>query len=531
MTEPAALENPLPHEFSELRAGDRSPSLIIGAGLSFGRVPLPNELLAEVQNRAEAALGCGAIAGLPDDGTALYVWAEKALANTPPLDGVPAKLRLARAIGLLDDRRWAVHVELNGGLPRHRVIARFAREELFSAIWSLNWDCMLESALEGIGFTRGEAQREQPWLTRYASVVIGEDFNHLSRNRLLAIRKPHGCAHALLEAEEAIRAGQVARAEEIASRFMITTAELRQRRAGILDDKFFVRMIADLSTLSLIVAGWSVSEPYLRAVVDELARLRNPGQLEDLSIIDIAFRTGHEQIATSFQLTKENVFFEVTALEAGFDVDDILLWLQAKYCLDQLIEHAEQATRAILEPISAAFRPHDANPVIVGWADQFLPAWTRMCWRGGTINCPGFDSDKIDMNKPHEYIPWRVQGTPRPDLCAAARLLSVLPLDGRWDTKELPGVLFHKATNTAVIPVPAWAPVDVLTAMRPLIDSISPKLSFVDRIEVLPLHHRQLTATLDPNLREELSAGVASLLRVPAMADLQDVQISESLGV
>jgi hypothetical protein len=384
--------DPIPHEFLELRKANRSPTIIFGTGLSSGSVPTPHALLSEVQIAAETELACGHIDGLPNSNDALYLWAEEVLKRIAAKAGAPAKLQLAKAMGLLNDRRWAVDIDLNGALPRHRVIARFAREELWTAIWSLNWDCMLESALENIGFIRREAIRDQPWLTSYGTVVTDTEFNlQIGQQNLLCVRKPHGCAHALAIAEDAHKAGNIARADELSSRFMITASELQTKRTMPLDQKFFHQLVAELQAKPLVVAGWSISEPYLRDVIqDPLAKLLPPGKKEDLSIVDLNFNEhGHKEISECYRLTKSDVFFRVTKLNDGLDLDDLLLWLQAKYCLDQLIFASPEMAND-LEQISEKYSLSTEDPFLINWADMFVAAWTRLCWRSNVVDCAGY---------------------------------------------------------------------------------------------------------------------------------------------
>ncbi len=524
---------PVPHEFSELRRANRSPSIIFGSGLSAGRVPAPRELLTEVQSLAERDLACGHVDGLPETSDALYLWAEKILKRIAGSPGAPVKLRLARAMGLLDNRRWTVDVDLNGALPRHRVIARFAREELWGAVWSLNWDCMLESALENIGFTRGEAVRDQPWLTRYDSVVTDTDFNRISQQNLLCILKPHGCAHSLAKAEEEFKAGNISAAEKLSSRFMITATELQKARSSPLDRKFFYQMISELQAKPLVVAGWSISEPYLRNVIEKpLASLLGVGKKEDLSIIDLEFNAhGHEEITACYKLTKDDVFFQVTPLHGDFDIDNLFLWLQAKYCLDQLIT-ASPAMAQELEKISARFSLPSNDTFLVAWADKFVPAWTRLCWRGNVVDCAGYQPHKLDLNRRNEHVPWRIpKNLPRPDLKAAARLLTALfPSKNTWDFERLPGGLFDASRGRLVIPIPAWGQLNELAGIKPLITGWSPGWPYVETLDMLPLDSTEKTANLDGSVVARLVDIVASFMTLPKFTNPDNIGIAHDMG-
>jgi SIR2-like domain len=319
---------------------------VVGAGLSWGLVPLPEELLRQWKEGARE-LGCDAIDNLPGGSSALYAWAERILAHLSDRGGTPPKLALAKALGLLADQSWTgnVPVPLRGTTPRHRVIARFAREQRWASVWSLNWDCILENALERVGLERGEAERTQPWLTRYSTVVTQGDFPKLSHRDLFCVLKPHGCVRALVEAERARQEGDLPRASELAGRFMICTSELHQERSNPTDEMFFIRLRASLHSAPLVIVGWSVSEPYLAAVIDEsLARVLSKGATEELSIIDVVFNeAGHRKVAECYGLTPEQVFFNVAVADTKIDTDSLFLWLQAVHCMDQLINSARSS--------------------------------------------------------------------------------------------------------------------------------------------------------------------------------------------
>lgn len=101
----------IPHTFPSLLDSGATPSiLLIGAGMSFGIAPPVTELTNEI-----------------------YDWADKAfskLRSELNLTDHEAKLRLADAIRITTDPRFQAKVgmPLRGNTPRHRVVARFARE-------------------------------------------------------------------------------------------------------------------------------------------------------------------------------------------------------------------------------------------------------------------------------------------------------------------------------------------------------------------------------------------------------------------
>lgn len=520
-----------PHQFGDLLGATRRSDVVIGAGFSAGYVPFPNQLLEEIQDLAETALGVGKVS---DHSGNLYIWAEKILALIVASGESHPKLKLAEAMGLLSHRRWMVDVELNGTCPRHRVMARFAREDLFGALWSLNWDCMYEGALESIGFVRGGPVREQPWLTSYASIVTERDFRRLTERNVLCLRKPHGCVNSLIEARGELLSGNSARAKEISDRFLLTDKELKEPRTDTLDIRFFRHMIAELQSNPLIVLGWSVSEPYLQGAIKDLGR--GPGTLQDLSIIDLSMNAaGHTSIAEAFQLDKDAVFFEVTRIGDGFDIDNFMLWLQARYCVTQLLlaanSEADTALGAALQAFLDKLTYWSSPGFATSWADDFIPSWTRLCWRAGVIDCPGFRPDKLRMDMPHEHIPWRLpEGTRRHDLYAAAKLLHALDkTPDKWDVSSLPGFLFDSTLNRAVIVLPAWDTPDYLASFKSLVDQVHGKLQIVEQISFIPLHPTIPVAELPSNvisdardaiLREWPLAGMLRDGNIPLAGDI-----------
>jgi len=269
------------------------------------------------------------------------------------------------------------------------------------------------------------------------------------------------------------KAGNDAAAKELSSRFMITATELQTTRSLPLDQKFFHQLVAELQAKPLVVAGWSISEPYLRDVIqDPLAKLLPAGKKEDLSIVDLNFNEhGHKEITGCYRLTKDDVFFQVTKSHDGFDLDDLFLWLQAKYCLDQLIDAAPELATD-LKKINDEYTLSLDDSFLVDWADMFLPAWTRLCWRSKVVDCAGYQPHKLNLDRRNEHIPWRIpKNLPRPDLRAAAKLLAVLFLDKtKWDLKKLPGGLFDISDGRLIIPIPAWGQFGDLAGLKPLID-------------------------------------------------------------
>jgi hypothetical protein len=161
----------LPHNFPTLRqSGGGNPRrslLVIGAGMSKGLVPVAEALVTERGPSAAAALGCLP----PSRDEKLDHWADAAIQFLNDRGDMIPKLTLAKALGLFSEDRWLGTSETERNRPRHRVVARFAREGLWEQIWSLNWDCVQESALINVGIQRDRVDARTPWPTSFRVLV------------------------------------------------------------------------------------------------------------------------------------------------------------------------------------------------------------------------------------------------------------------------------------------------------------------------------------------------------------------------
>jgi hypothetical protein len=447
---------------------------------------------------------------------------------------MPAKLRLAQALGLLDDRSWfgTLDIPLRSLAPRHRVLARFVRDELLKNVWSFNWDCLFENALARVGLKRGEAAHNQPWLTRFSTIIVQEDFPKLSENHLFCILKPHGCVTALIEARQAFDSGDLPKARELAERFMITASELGAARYNATDKQFTTKMQEQLQAYPVMIIGWSISDPYLIALANEVVGLRLEKSIpEELTIVDIAFNNkGHTQIATQYGHTEATAFFKVSTKPSETNTDALLLWLQAIFCLDQLIavsgRYPDLQVRlcAHRKTLSATVKNH----LIVDWADEFLPAWTRLCWRGGLVPCQGFDPYELEIDRADEQIPWHVpEAIRRYDLEAGAFLLDrVLACPGNWDLKMFPGGFWNQAELRLVLPIPAWGNFNSLGALKPHVADL--RMGYIERIDILPLTYDNAAVTVSTvdGIRRSLS----QVIPLPQFADPANIMVASHAG-
>ena len=337
---------PLPHQFNQLRGGPRRPFLMIGAGLSWGLVPVPNDLLIAEMLPAENALAHKSAGIVPSAPNALYQWAEQMLTALTASGRPNPKLELAQALGLTTAAKWIAKtgLPLRGTTPRHRVIARLARERRWTSMWSFNWDAHVENAFEKVGFDRGDPKITQPWTVAYRTVIETSDFVYLDQDNTFCILKPHGCVRSLIEAEDLLSRGELGRSKEMADRLMISTTDLDSQRNNPTDKKFFIELQSRLTKSPMMVVGWSISEPYLAEVInDALEDTLNRDKVEELTVADIGFNgQGHTKAAECYALKKEQVFVQLSPARDGFGTDALFLWIQAQYALDKIAEHSSQ---------------------------------------------------------------------------------------------------------------------------------------------------------------------------------------------
>ena len=487
----------LPHNFPTLRhcgnGNHRPPVLILGAGMSYGLVPLPGRLLAEKRANAENVLKCFSDVPVDQDPSPkhLYQWAEDICNALNDRGDKTPKLTLAEALDILNEKCWLGSISTQRNTPRHRVIARFAREGLWYQIWSLNWDCVQESALENVGIKRGAADKQVPWPTVFNTFVTAADCAQMGEANSIKLIKPHGCVMALVKAQRVKAIGDIAYSNALSERFLITASELNKLSPDVVNAAgqqfIFATLLTALSSHPFVVAGWSVSEQYLidriKVAVEPL--LQHPNRqpqiaADELSIIDRQFNLhGHAALAESYGKNAATTHIDVG--QPGFDTDRLFLWLQALYAVGFLRSRTDINDCAALDELAAEIEQPPDNPTFsISWVDNFLPVWVRLCWRCGLVVCENHNAervkiDDIALESRDEHIPWRLPGIARPELVAASRLLAALHRSGRaidWDYSLFPGGFYQNFH--LVIPLPIWAsdPPNDLRGLKPLIDAI-----------------------------------------------------------
>lgn len=498
------------HILDELRNPGRPTVLFCGAGLSVGAVPAAANLYEQEHENVERNLNItGTINhALFDDikeDARLYAWADAVLDELKKRGETLPKLRFAEALGLLIDPRWwgKAEIDFRGNTPRHRVIARFAKEGLWHSIWSFNWDCILENALEQIGLPSVVPRFKSPWeKDHYATYVHSVYFQRSTNLKAMNVHKPHGCVRALREARDAEKTNPK-KADELSYRLMVGKRELHNRISNPEDQLFFAVLKSDVSGRFNLLFGWSMGEKSLKRVL--FPSIRSYGTT--FAIVDPKLSIGHRAACRITGCQQKLVYFPLRRTDRP-NRDDVFLWQQALYTLDRLQEesggspiHDMQGTdwRTAVHPCATSF--------FIAWADEFLPTWTRLCWSAGLVEAVQMPSHRIDLERRDEYIPLNYRHVHRTDLQAAIRLLNAIPaLGDGFDAQNFPGGLFHKKTGTLVIPLPCWGGLNELRALRPLVDALRGNLGYVERVAVWPIGSTSECREHEEALRQSLSA-------------------------
>lgn len=527
----------LPHDFTNLRNGDHPPTLLIGSGLSLKLAPSLGELKKKCIE-AEQELGIcppdadSIVAQTDMDAQdSLYIWADGVL-DYLRLKGVPnPKLNLARALGLTTESSWhcGTRLGIQRTTPRHRVIARLAREKRWGSIWTFNWDCLIEAALESVGLKCGDADASQPWPTGYHTFVTREDYKHIGENSI-TLHKPHGCAEALRRAEECISLGDMPTAEAFSKRFLIGKNELSKICDASDPDHTSItaKMNAYFSGNPLICAGWSAQEPYflefLSGITDQLKTY--PEQEDRLSIINPSSKPEYDELKDIFGVGGVPCLFEVKRqANEIFTSDWLFLWIQTVYGLEILLNRAENITvKTEISSLLKQVKIPGSFDFVAKWFDCFLPAWVRLCWRSGLVSTTLDNGQKvlphrIRMEKRDEHIPWRRAGD-RPELEAAGMILIATQhaLAG-WDMEKYPGAYWNPQDMALQIPVPAWqAPVEhnAIASLKPLLEEVRRNIAFIRKIALIPITLNNTQPA--PNLLKHYKSLVGRFLPIAQFA-------------
>ena len=512
------------------RSNLQPPLLIVGAGLSSGLVPRANELATaicarkgEIEDELQIAAG-PAIA--PECESDLYAWAghciDELTAKHSHSD-VTAKARLATAMGLTTDKRFLAQAGVGprGSTPRHRALARLARENRIRAVWSFNWDCWLESSFDAVGLRRHDESSQrvanEGWKTRYRVWFKNEPAHNAIDTQLLF--KAHGCVRALQEGQ---------------GDFVIAKSEMEAPQPDSKTTLLRKQIGADGGAIAI---GWAAREPY---VVNVFATQTPPAHAAlqgGITFVDMADQADHQTIRRAYGAQAGNAAVAVKVNPDGpGQTDHLMLWLQTKRGIRSLHQTCsdQQSQRALLQ-IERQLPAFDDASMCSSWIasffDDWLPVWLRCCYFTGAQKelgvVPGHEFNVLPSDRRDAHIHWSNPSTGRQDLQAAISLLLALSDPAQphcpWLFDDFPGALWHPQNSHLILPVPIWADHQCAAraTLKPLVESLHwAGKGRIETLTLLPLTPLGDTQPVDAPLRlQGWKEAVASCFNHAALAD------------
>lgn len=515
------MPNNFPHDFPCIRSIDEKTVLFCGAGLSVGMVPIVGKFFDEIREKSEKKLGiseleCSSEWKAENWEERLYCWAECVLEWLSKQGESNPKLKLANALGITTDSHWwgESGVDFRGNTDRHRVIARLAKEGCWQSVWSFNWDCIMEKAMESVGVLSEKPKHKTPWkIDHYCTHITNDDLSASHIATALAVRKPHGCVTALKKAKlfESI---DPQKSIELSERFMISKSELKDRSYNTVDDAFFTRLKSDVSGHVSVAVGWRIAE---ESLCKKLISAMDGVPDTQINIVDINFDDDtHGKVCNASGQNRASAFFEVSKDDCPV-TNDLFRWIHALYTLDRLCEHDGEATDVTGKLWRNSVSVCNKSSFFIDWADEFLPTWTRLCWSAELIQCHGFKSHEIDVERRDEHIPLNIENISRPDLTSAKRILADISIsEDLWDSRTFPGGLYDSSKQLLVIPLPVWSRFNELRALKPMLNAIRQSLWMVSEIKIYPVTVDE--EPYDATVLDDLLFHLAGFINIPAFA-------------
>lgn len=514
----------IPHCFPSLIDEPTTQTVIIcGTGLSAPNAPTVDGLKGELDRIAQVL---GVVPNVD-----FYVLAEAVLRSliSGGRSDSEGRLWLAEELGLFNDRRWfgETGLPLSGNTPRHRAIARFAVEDRLKAIISLNWDTLLEAALDSVGLAEGITS-PRPWrITARVSAIHDTHMPNLGHANIFPVLKPHGCVRNIEQARRQFRL--TGKTPDII--FKLTQAELTQLPAG--QKKLIDQEVQGyVAKCPLIAVGWKATEGYLRNTIIRTAQAAQHANADAFTLASRSWYpnekckdTFHDEIAAAYSKTKYEAFAECGDQAGQPSMDCLFQWLQARYALSRLMAASLAPHKVVLQQLLQQLDQPVHGQFILRWVDSWLHTWVRLCWRAGVVQ-------GSDPHNGLEIEPWDIPIMPR-DVCvplgtmtgvrrelkAAAKLLFVLGDDlGRFNFEKFPGGFWDANTCCLFIPLPGWRgaaqPTD-LAALKPLVEALR-GLGFVRDIYLVWLDNEDTPP--DQAYRDQLAAQVRRLMPLAKFA-------------
>lgn len=493
-----------PHNFPSVVSGQNAPLLLIGAGMSYGHVPMPKTLAAELMKYFSATphVAPSKYATCEDPkapSECLYCLSENFLAMPSP-SPEHQRYSLAEHIGLFSEDMWIGNIELpfNRNLGRHRAVARLAADARLHCVVSLNWDALLERAFEAIGITPTQKLLDQPGSKTSYSVIVSDTEEFALNTKQFAIYKPHGCVEKLRSNRNNLPLPlpilKVTHSD-------LNTLDNNAGEASAENPNPDVthKIYTAWKKRPFIACGWSGSERYLQTI-SKTVKDKGPSTTQDrLSVISIDWSPSHQIIADSCSTDKDGSLFSVTTPQ---DTDELFLWAYARFAIQQLANRAPAGVKLAIQKIAVDLEQftHYRHPTI-RFCDDFLPSWTRLCCRLGLVDFyedgKKLDPGRIPLTPRDWHVPFitHIDSPPecRPDLQSATRLLEkIVDSNEEWDLAAFPGSLWNTEHATLLIPVPHFGKTNSfdLSGMKPLIEESRRHgmLARIRKIRLLPLY-------------------------------------------
>lgn len=503
-----------------------APLLIVGAGLSSGLVPRADQLATAIGARKgeiedELQISAGPAISTEWD---LYAWADHCLSELTHIHGhsdITAKTHLAVAMGLTTDKRFLAQAGVGprGTTPRHRVLARLARENRIRAVWSFNWDCWLEASLDAVGLRRHDESAHrianEGWKTRYHVWFKSEPAHNAIDTQLLF--KAHGCIRALQEGR---------------GDFVIAKSEMEAQQPNSKTTILRKQIAADGGAIAI---GWAAREPYVVEIFTKQKWPEHEAPTGSITFVDIEDRPDHEKVREAYSGQRGHACLAVQRDGPG-QTDHLMLWVQAKRGIRSLQRACSDiASRQALTHIEDQLPAFDDASMCSLWIasffDDWLPVWLRCCFFTGAQRelgvLPGHEFNVLPSDRRDAHIHWSNPSTGRQDLQAAISLLLALADLAQphcpWLFDDFPGALWHPQNSHLVLPVPIWADhrCAARATLKPLVESLHwAGKGRIETLTLLPLTPLGDTQPVDAPLRMQgWKEAVASCFNHAALAD------------
>lgn len=414
-------------------------------------------------------------------------------------------------------------IDVSKDKPRYRVIARFAKEESLSSIFTTNWDCFLEKGLKQIGLefkTENVENPETPWNKNYYSTFLhhGEE---ASLQHKVIVFKIHGCARELSEGFDEYEKNPNKLINAV-NRFMLLNNEIKEligrekesddNNTSKTDEAFMDLFRVNLREHPFWLIGHALNDEYL---IDEICRADPQGT--SLTVMNIEWNSKHDKVARHFTQEKDAIFFKLTAQEP-WPWDKSLLWLQTVLSLQRIKEYFLRSENSEISALSeqveellVGLKDNDnlkENSLLFNFFDFFLPAWMKLVWRSDMINCHGKFIDHISLNSPNYYIPLNLAGLERLDIESGIQiLLKLMRQNVTLDLYKFPGGILKDTTLYLPIPIKNGTTGDFAEGFTRHIASLKKNKNIVSKVFVIPIDLDNINPNfeIDADIRNKIN--------------------------